>query len=75
MNIFSIDLTLSEIQLLRQSLDAITISGRDAKVVASLQNKLEAEVQAIQLMLQEAELEKQRQLTQALEADKKKNKS
>jgi len=75
MNIFSIDLTLSEIQLLRQSLDAITISGRDAKVVASLQNKLEAEVQAIQLMLQEAELEKQRQLAQALETDKKKNKS
>ena len=33
--------TLIELQLMRQSLDVITVSGKDAKVVATLQNKLE----------------------------------
>lgn len=75
MDLFSIDLTLNEIHLLKQSLDIITISGKDAKFVASLQSKLESEIQSIQMQLQEAELEKQRELVKAIEADKKKNKS
>jgi hypothetical protein len=75
MDIFSIDLTLSEIQLLRQSLDVITISGKDAKIIANLQLKLEHEIQSIQMQLQETELEKQRELVKAIETDKKKNKS
>lgn len=75
MNIFSVDFTLSELQLLRQSLDVITITGRDAKVVASLQTKLESEIQAIQIMLQEAELEKQRQLSEIIQTEKKKTKN
>ena len=33
--------TLVEMQLLRQSLDVITIAGKDAKTVATLQTKLE----------------------------------
>jgi hypothetical protein len=33
--------TLSELQLLRQSLDVITITGKDAKTVATVQVKLE----------------------------------
>lgn len=33
--------TLVEMQLLRQSLDVITIVGKDAKTVATLQTKLE----------------------------------
>lgn len=74
MDLFSIDLTLGEIQLLRQSLDIITISGRDAKALAGLQTKLESEIQAIQMMLQEAELEKQRELVKAIESEKKKTK-
>lgn len=32
---------LMEMQLLRQSLDVITIAGKDAKTVATLQTKLE----------------------------------
>ena len=43
MNLFSIDLTHGEIHLLRQSLDLISISGKDAKFVANLQVKLEQE--------------------------------
>ena len=44
MNIFSIDLTVNEIQLLRQSLDIISIKGTDAKFLANLQIKLENEL-------------------------------
>ncbi len=71
MNIFSIDLTLSEIQLMRQSLDIITISGKDAKALASLQAKLESEIESIQVQLKEFELQKQQDLLKALELDKK----
>lgn len=72
MDLFSVDFTLGELALLRQSLDVITITGKDAKFVASLQTKLEMEAQAIQNMLQQAEAEKQLALTKALETDKKK---
>ena len=47
MNIFSIELTLPEIQTLRQSLDVITIVGKDAQFLAALQIKLESEIQQI----------------------------
>lgn len=72
MNLFSIDLTISEIQLLRQSLDVISIAGKDAKLVANLQIKLESELHAIQVQLQQAEIQKQQDLLKAIEADKKK---
>lgn len=73
MDIFSVDFTLGELQLLRQSLDAISISGRDAKYVASLQVKLEENIQDINLQLQQFELQKQQELVKAIEADKKKH--
>lgn len=41
--------TLPEYQLLRAGLDAITIRGADAQVVANLQIKLEKELQKITL--------------------------
>ena len=50
MNIFSIELTLPEIQTLRQSLDVITIAGKDAQFLAALQIKLESEIQQIATM-------------------------
>ena len=50
MNIFSIELTLPEIQTLRQSLDVITIAGKDAQFLAALQLKLESEIQQIATM-------------------------
>jgi len=55
--------TTVELQLMRQSLDVITISGKDAKTVANLQIKLEQ-------LLQE-EFEKQQQLQQTLTKSKK----
>jgi hypothetical protein len=44
---YSIDLFPMEIQLLRQSLDVITVSGKDCKFVASLQQKLDHELSEI----------------------------
>lgn len=41
MDLINIDLTPGEVSLLRQSLDIISISGKDAKFVAALQIKLE----------------------------------
>jgi hypothetical protein len=55
MNIFSIDLTVNEIQLLRQSLDIISIKGTDAKFLANLQIKLENELIQIQEILKQEE--------------------
>ena len=48
MDMFSINLTPQEISVLRQSLDTITLSGKDAKFIASLQIKLEQELGEIQ---------------------------
>lgn len=51
MDMFSINLTPQEISVLRQSLDTITLSGKDAKFIASLQIKLEQELGEIQKQL------------------------
>jgi hypothetical protein len=44
---------LVELQLLRQSLDVITILGKDAKKVANLQQKLESAIAQEQSKAQE----------------------
>ena len=44
---------LMELQLLRQSLDVITILGKDAKKVANLQQKLESAIAQEQSKAQE----------------------
>lgn len=72
MDLFSIDLTVNEIQLLRQSLDIITITGKDAKFLASLQSKLERELNEIANMINAAEIQKAQDLQAALAADAKK---
>jgi hypothetical protein len=69
MEIFSIDITPQEIAFLRQSLDLVTISGKDAKFVASLQIKLEKEMVEIQNMKEQI---KAKELQNALEIDAKK---
>ena len=73
MNIFSIDLTLGEIQCLRQSLDVISISGKDAKFVATLQVKLEREMAQIQEILKQEEAKKQKELQDTLVREEKKS--
>ena len=52
MNVFSIEnLQIEEIQLLRQSLNVIQITGASAQFVANLQNKLDYEISQIETML------------------------
>lgn len=77
MDLFSIDFTQNELQVLRQSLEIITITGKDAKFIASLQMKLESEMQQITEMLLTAEQQKQQDLQDLLKAEeqKKSNKS
>jgi predicted nucleotidyltransferase len=54
MDIFSIDVTHNELAFLRQSLDLVTISGKDAKFLANLQIRLENElIQIEQIRLAE----------------------
>ena len=51
MDLFAIDLTPQEISILRQALDIITITGKDAKTIAGLQIKLESEIAEIAKMI------------------------
>jgi hypothetical protein len=60
MNLFSIDnLSLEEINLLRQSLNVIEIKGASAIFVATLQVKLDQEISQIRTMIEEEEKKKQ----------------
>lgn len=72
MDLFSIDVTLNELIFIRQALDLVTISGKDAKYVANLQYKLESEIAEIQ---KSSEDEKTKALNKAIEIDKQKQQS
>ena len=72
MNLFSIDLSPNEIALLRQSLDIITIPGKDAKIIANLQQKLEHELSEINNMVNTQEQQKQAELDAFIKAEAKK---
>lgn len=69
MDIFSIDLTHNEIVFIRQCLDLPSISGRDAKFLASLQSKIEQELMQIEQMKAENEQKKAKELQAIIEAD------
>ena len=71
MDIFSIDVTPTEIAFMRQALDLVQISGKDAKFLASLQIKLESEYAQIQEVKAQEESKKQVEL-QALKIKEKK---
>ena len=72
MDIFSIDVTPTEIAFMRQALDLVQISGKDAKFLASLQIKLESEYAHIQEMKAQEEAKKQAEL-QAIKTKEKKS--
>lgn len=72
MNLFSIDLSPNEIAVLRQSLDIITIPGKDAKFIANLQQKLEHELSEISNMVNTQEQQKQAELDAFIKAEAKK---
>jgi hypothetical protein len=74
MDLFEINLTFNELTFLRSALDPISIQGRDARFVASLQIKLEHEIEEVKRMLQEAETQKMEDLQEAIKEDQKINK-
>ena len=74
MDIFSVELNVLELQILRQSLDAITIKGSDAQFIANLQYKLESEMNQISAMMAQAEKEKEEQLQKMIAAEARKAK-
>lgn len=69
MNIFSIDVTHNELVFIRQALDIVSVSGKDAKFLANLQNKIESEILQIQEMLSQEERIKQEQLQEIINED------
>lgn len=58
MNIFSVDFTHPELNFLRQALETIPIQGRDAKFCATIQVKLEQELEEITRMIKAEEEQK-----------------
>ena len=73
MDIFSIDLTHNEIVFIRQTLELPSISGRDAKFLASLQTKIENELTEIERIKAEEEQKKARDLQAIIEVDQSKS--
>ena len=55
MNLFAIDFSHAELNFLRQALETVPIQGRDAKFCASIQIKLEQELEEITQMLKAEE--------------------
>ena len=64
MELFSIDFTLNELIFIRQASDVVNITGKDAKSLFDLQNKLENKI----LEIQRIQGEKQQDLIKALAA-------
>jgi hypothetical protein len=69
MDMFTIDVTQNELAFIRQALDIVTVSGKDARFLASLQHKVEQELIEIQRMISEQEETKQEQLQNIINED------
>ena len=67
MNIFSVDFSHAELNFIRQALETIPIQGRDAKFCASIQIKLEQELEEITRMLKAEEEAKNASLQQIIQ--------
>ena len=74
MDIFSVELNILELQIIRQSLDVITIKGSDAQFISNLQYKLESEINQISEMITQSEKEKEEQLQKMIAAEARKAK-
>jgi hypothetical protein len=55
MNLFSVDFSHAELNFIRQALETVPIQGRDAKFCASIQIKLEQELEEIAQMIKAEE--------------------
>ena len=67
MDIFSVDFSLPELVFIRQASDIVSITGKDAKFLANLQNKLVSEIAQIQSIQDSI---KKEELAKAIAADK-----
>lgn len=67
MNLFSVDFSHAELNFIRQALETIPIQGRDAKFCASIQIKLEQELEEIAQMIKAEEEAKNMSLNQILQ--------
>ena len=72
MNIFSVDFSHAELNFIRQALETIPIQGRDAKFCASIQIKLEQELEEITRMLKSEEESKTLGLQQIVQHEEEK---
>jgi hypothetical protein len=73
LDIFSIDLTQNEILFVRQALDLVTVSGKDAKFLANLQVKIEQELLDIEAQKRKEEEKKQAELQQIVQYEQTKS--
>lgn len=73
LDIFSIDLTQNEIIFVRQALDLVTVSGKDAKFLANLQTKIEQELLEIDALKLKEEQKKQLELQQIIQHEQTKS--
>ena len=67
LDIFSIDLSQNEIMFIRQALDLVTVSGKDAKFLANLQTKIEQELLEIEALKLKEQQRKQAELQQVIQ--------
>jgi hypothetical protein len=67
MDLFSVDFSLTELIFLRQASDVVSITGKDAKFLANLQNKIESEITQIQVLQEE---KKKQELAKAIADDR-----
>ena len=72
MNLFAVDFSHAELNFLRQALETIPIQGRDAKFCASIQIKLEQELEEITQMLKTEEEAKILSLQQIVQHEEEK---
>jgi hypothetical protein len=63
------ELDLREIKALRQSLDYIPLTGKDAPFIAILQGKVQQQIQQIEEYLRQEEQEKQNLLEESIQND------
>jgi hypothetical protein len=73
LDIFSIDLAQNEILFVRQALDLVTVSGKDAKFLANLQIKIEQELLEIEALKRKEEEKKQAELQQIVQYEQTKS--
>jgi hypothetical protein len=64
---YEIGFSPEEIAVIRQSLDVIQISGKSARVIAGLQDKLDEAIMNIQFTLEAEEAKKQEELQKLVE--------